>query len=496
MIELGVLEPGAEGSHLSRRHAIRRGSRLAAALLILALSLTLTGELGPASSRLRVLSTLPFAAGAQYIVDGDQIFVAQVGPGGNRVTGYDLRTGHRRWSTAVSALSTLVSLQTSEGVLVATMYAPGLDGDHTVALDEATGRLLWHNRYSMDMLAPGGRVLLAHAYAVDTGPVARQGVMLSEQLATVVEAVDLHSGAAAWSYELSAGCQHAVTGEPGSGTRMAVLCPDGDLRVVDLFSGRTLGTVRVPSADPDSADPDSADPDSADADPSDSDQGDFGSTEARSDPDPGDQVDAETLGLAPVLSTIGDRLLVGSDGNGSTRVIAYDSATLHPLWTVTGTGVTYGTYPCARLLCLSDDHGLTVLDPVTGRQRWQSPQHVAVEVPGGGLASQLPSALAGDVLVQPLGNSTAGLVVAGTGRSLLDLDGWQSIMGGTRLPIFARWPDLPDGRVWFGVVGAKPLAMSTIGFASDVLKGQCRAFGDYLVCETLGERLRVWRYFA
>ncbi len=493
MIDLGVPGPGSENAHLLRRSAIRRGSRLGIVLLVVALSLALSGELGPASGKLRVVASLPFAPGAQYVVDGDTAFVAEAGPRGNRVSRYDLPTGRLRWSTGVASLSSLVSLRSRAGVLVATGYAPGPDGDHTVALDEASGRVLWRNRYSTDTLLPGGRVLLAHAYAADTGPVARQGVMRSEQLATGVEAVDLRSGRPVWSYALDAGCQHAATGRPGSATRLAVLCPGGDLRVVDLATGRVLRSTRVPpqesgttgvrSATAGAADPGGSDTSGADGTDSDT------SGAAAGD-------DGDALGTGPVLSTVGARLVVGSDRDGSTRVIAYDADTLRPLWTITDTGTTYGTYPCAQLLCLYDDRGLTVLDPDTGTQRWRTPRHVAVEVPGAGPVPQLPPALAGHLLVQPLGPASAGMVAAGSGRPLLYLDRWQSITGATRLPLFARWPDVPDGRVWFGVLSGQPLALNTVGFAPDVLKGQCRFSGEYLICETLAQRLRVWRYRA
>jgi outer membrane protein assembly factor BamB len=444
MIDLGVLVPGSEDAHLLRRRAIRRGSRLGIVLLVVALGLMLSGELGPASAKLRVVGSLPFAPGAQYVVDGDKAFVAEVGPRGSRISRYDLPTGRLRWSTAVASLSSLVNLQSGEGVLVATRYALGQDGDRTVALDEASGRVLWRNRYSTDTLLPGGRVLLAHSSAVDTGTVAEQGAMPSGQPAAGVDAVDLRSGRLVWTYALDAGCQHAATGRPGPVARLAVLCPAGDLRVVDLATGRVLRSTRVPPQS--------------------------------------------------VLSTAGQRLVLGSDRDGSTRVTAYDTGTLRPLWTVTATGVAYGTYPCAQLLCLSDARGLTVLDPDTGEERWHTPEHVAVEVPGAGAVRQLPSALAGDLLVQPLGAASAGMVAAGSGRPLLYLDRWQSITGATRVPLFARWPDIPDGRVWFGVLSGQPVALNTVGFAPDVLKGQCRFSGEYLICETLAESLRVWRY--
>lgn len=496
MIDLGVLDPGSENAHLLRRRAIRRGSRLGMVLLVVALSLTLSGALGPASEKLRVVSSLPFAPGAQYVVDGDTAFVAEVGPRGSRVSGYDLPTGRLRWSTSVASLSSLVNLQSGEGVLVATRYSPELDGDRTVALDEASGRVLWRNRYSTDMLLPGGRVLLARSYAADTGPVARQSAMLSEQPATGVEAVDLRSGRPVWTYALDAGCQHAATGQPGSATRLAVLCPGGDLRVVDLATGRVLRSTRVPPQEPGptgvrSATAGAADPGGAGGSGSDGVGSDGVDSDGSGSP-AGD--DGDALGTGPVLSAVGERLVVGSDRDGSMRVIAYDADTLRPLWTITDTGTTYGTYPCAQLLCLSDDRGLAVLDPDTGKERWRTPQHVAVEVPGAGAVRQLPPALAGDLLVQPLGAASAGMVAAGSGRPLLYLDRWQSITGATRLPLFARWPDVPDGRVWFGVLSGQPLALNTVGFAPDVLKGQCRLSGEYLICETLAERLRVWRY--
>jgi hypothetical protein len=49
--------------------------------------------------------------------------------------------------------------------------------------------------------------------------------------------------------------------------------------------------------------------------------------------------------------------------------------------------------------------------------------------------------------------------------------------------------------VWFGILG-DPLALRVIGFAPDILKGQCRVFDAYLICETFDEKLRVWTYHA
>jgi hypothetical protein len=150
--------------------------------------------------------------------------------------------------------------------------------------------------------------------------------------------------------------------------------------------------------------------------------------------------------------------------------------------------IDYEATPCAGLLCLTDAYGLAVVDPPTGAVRWHTSER-AFAVPAGALASRL--------LVQPSGGARVALVDVGTGRPVLDLDGWRVVAGGPgALPIFARWQPQPDGRAWLATVTMDPPALRPAGFAPDLLEDKCVTGGDYLVCQTLTQRLRVWRYRA
>jgi outer membrane protein assembly factor BamB len=415
-----------------------------------------------------VLATVPVNTGAQYAIEGDSLYVAEVTVTGNQVSAYRLRDGRLRWATPVTLLGSLVSFQRRDGVLLASMYAPGVTGDHTVALDEPTGRVLWTSADIRAALLPAdGRVLLTHQYVADPtgdGP-------LDERLGTEVAAVDLRDGRVAWRYRMGPGCRFGVDAAPAAGSRMAILCtvdgadpaaPDpaartqaGELRWVDLATGRVDPAVRLTLP-----------------------------VVRASDPLALPRVDAPAIG--PALSVVGGRILVGTAREGGADLTVYDGASLRPLWTRRMSDIDYGATPCAGALCLSDEYGLTVVDPGTGRVRWQTTDRAYAQPPG---------PLSDRLLVEPLGGARAALVEAGTGRPVLDLSGWRAVTAGPgAVPVFARWRPNPDGRAWFATVDGDPLAVRLIGFAPDVLQDQCRTDGRYLVCLTLTRTLRVWRY--
>jgi hypothetical protein len=164
----------------------------------------------------------------------------------------------------------------------------------------------------------------------------------------------------------------------------------------------------------------------------------------------------------------------------------YDPATLRPLWTRQMSDADYGATPCAGQLCLTDAHGLAVVDPGTGAVRWHTSEQAFTQPPG---------ALAGRLLVEPLDGASAALVDAATGRPVLNLSGWRVVTGGPgAASIFAHWQPQPDGRAWFATVTMGPPELRLVGFAPDVLRDQCSIDGDYLTCQTLTQTLRIWRY--
>jgi outer membrane protein assembly factor BamB len=478
VIDLGVL--GQDTVPAPRRSpGWRRLSRPPRSLVVvLALAATLLGVAGaqaPGATGLTELSSVPALGGAQYAVEGDSLYVVEAAPTGNRVSAYRLRDGALRWSTPVTVLASLASFQAAAGVVLISMYAPGVSGDHTVALDERTGQVLWRSAEVIDVvLQSRQRVLLT---VPDTSGQVAVGAP-DQQPATRVDAVDLRDGRAAWTYRMAPGCQHlsgtdvaATDGAgPGGGATMTVLCLDrvdpvetnpdstamGELRSVDLMTGRDLRSA--PLTYP----------------------------LARA-PDPLAELHPDTAPpLEPVLGRAAGVVLIGTASPSGATLTAYDPDTLRPLWTRQMSDYDYGATACAGALCLTDGYGLAVVDPGTGRLRWQIAQRAYAQPLG---------RLLGQLLVQPVAGQHAMLVDVGTGRRVVDLSGWRAVAAGADSPtIFARWLPVADGRVWFATVDGDPLAVRPIGAATDVLQDGCRADGGYLVCETLHQDLRVWRY--
>jgi outer membrane protein assembly factor BamB len=447
--------------------------------VVLALAATLLGLAGaqaPGATGLTELPPVGAVGGAQYAVEGDSLYVAEAAPTGNRVTAYRMRDGRARWSTPVTVLASLASFRAAAGVVLISMYAPGVSGDHTVALDEQTGRVRWRSAEVSDVVLPSqGRVLLT---TPDTSGRVAVGAP-DRQPATRVDAVDLRDGRPAWTYRMPPGCQHLSgtdvagaggAGPGGGGATMTVLCLDpvdpvetnadstamGELRSVDLTTGRDLRSAPL-------------------------------TYPLAREPDPLAELHPDTAPpLEPVLGRVAGVVLIGAPSPSGATLTVYDPATLRLLWTRQMSDYDYGATACADALCLTDGSGLAVVDPGTGRVRWQTAQRSYAQPPG---------RLAGQLLVQPVAGQHAVLVDVGTGRPVLDLSGWRAVADGADSPtIFARWPPVPRGRVWFATVDGDPLAVRLIGAATDVLQDGCRADGGYLVCQTLEKTLRVWRY--
>ncbi len=445
MIDLGIVQPGLVELDLTRRLLARgaRGGRslLGLALAVLAaLGLLVSGAQRPGTVSFAQLTSVPVAPGVAYAIDGDTLYVAQARADGNGLSAYRLPGGEPRWSTALPSMVAGGELTVIGPAVLVSVYTVIATGDRTVAVDRATGRIRWRSPLTVASVRPEtGQVVLVEYSAA--GP-DLSGSMGASEIRVVAAA----TGLTAWSYLVPPGCQQAIPATLTAADRaLPVMCPRGDLRLVDLADGSvarraTLPELTVPRAD--------------------------GSA------------------VWPNLDVVGDRILVGYPTGGTFALAAYDD-TLRRRWTWTLANGLYYAFGCAGQLCVSDGGGLVVLAPESGTLRWRVTLRGYTRTLGDGM-----------LLLPPTGNTGQRLVTAGTGRAVLDLGGWQATGGDDGVPVFLHWE--PDaGRTWFGMLDTGPARLPSVrpvGFAADVLTGSCRASAGYLACRSVRDTVRVWRY--
>lgn len=160
-------------------------------------------------------------------VGDDETAVVRTGDG--RLHGLALADGQRRWvfDRAVPTLS----LRGVSRPLVADgrVYA-GLDTGKLVALDLASGRLLWEESVN----APSGRSEIERLVDLDTDPVLAEGVLYAASAGGQLAALDATTGKPRWRHSLRGQGGVAVDGE-------RVFATDGDGRVLAL--DRATGAV-------------------------------------------------------------------------------------------------------------------------------------------------------------------------------------------------------------------------------------------------------------
>jgi outer membrane protein assembly factor BamB len=333
--------------------------------------------------------------------------------------------------------------------VLAGAYDSGISGDHAIALDLATGRVRWHSGLAPNGVLPGsGQVLLTQILPPVNGPDGRDPAQAPAEL----RAVSLRDGTEQWSYRMEPGCQHgAVTQDAAAVPGVAVLCSDGELRLLDPATGRVQRSTILPA--------------------------DNGLSGVRL-PD-------GTLpwNIGPILEMVGRQVLLGYDRGAGLTLIAYDATTLRVEWTDQLSGELLGVDGCGVALCVSGTTGLTVLDRSTGAIRWRRDDRVLAQVVSGAVGS----------LVSAGAPIQGELVALDSGRPLLNLGGWTPA-GPPRLPpMFLLW-DEETGRTWFGVLNAASTMLRPLGFAADALDNACGWSGRYLVCQTFDRGLRIWRY--
>jgi outer membrane protein assembly factor BamB len=407
-----------------------RRRALAAALLALVL-LTTAAAAAPPAPGLVPVRTAPGGTGATYRVFDDTLYVVEDRPDGDRLTAYPLPAGPPRWSTPLDLTTANSRISAMGDVVLVSMYLPS-DGDHTVALDRATGTVRWRSLRSLiglDRLR--GRVLLAQFSAA--------GAETGEPGADVV-AVSTADGTEAWRYHRDGGCQTSVTFQV---TRpesvLATLCEDGTLESVDLATGRPRATIAL----------------------------------------------AETVGIVGVgfgatLASLAGRIVLSVPGPQRAAVTAYDPDRLRALWRTPVEPGRYAITECGPRICLVNVGAVKGLDPATGAIAWQQS--------AGGFSVPL-----GDryVLVAPAVLGEERLVDAVTGDRVLALDRWTGITFGTAAIFFRADP--ATHRTWAAVLSTHPVGLRLLGAVAGIDTDSCLSTDRYLVCRTVVGTLQVWR---
>ena len=178
-------------------------------------------------------------------------------------------------------------------------------------------------------------------------------------------------------------------------------------------------------------------------------------------------------------AVVGDLALVGYVGPAVQ--VAYDVRTLRRLWERGLAGLPGEATDCAGLVCAGVRNSVVVLDPATGGPAW--PISGAVNL----------AARAGAVL-ETRSDTDAPVRLADrlTGRTLVDLAGWdEALAGGPESALLLRRSDAAGGQT-FAVVPPGAGALTRLGTV-DVDGAQCTADERNVVCRD-GTGLRVWAY--
>jgi outer membrane protein assembly factor BamB len=378
--------------------------------------------------------------GSIYQVLGDTLYAIEPRPAGTWLTAYPLTDGPVRWSVPVdlpvTPATTAVRLHAMGDVLALSSVDAGPDGDRTWVVDRRTGAIRWHDsRFALVQDQVRGRVLLTEA------PSAR---VLELAPASEIVSVQVDDARPVWRYHREDGCRASVlpvVTDPDTG--LAVLCPDGSLRVVDLASGRIRAAVPIPAAA-------------------------FG-------------VRSAGFGGTTGVQALADRVVISYPQLGRSVLAAFESDHLSPLWTIRLDLGSYRIFECTRRLCLFNSAAVLALDPATGAVIWRT--DTARGMTPIGDRYLLGESRNGDQLT---------LIDPGSGAAVLDFGSWSVEPFGVTEVLLLRRERLAN-RLWLARLSSNPIGIQVLGFLTGVVPDSCWFTGDHLLCRTVEGVRRVWR---
>jgi outer membrane protein assembly factor BamB len=439
VIELGDVTSGSEQPRPanSPNGYERRLLRRVAVALVAALCLvTIAASERPEPSRaLRPLWAVDFGEADRFSVTPDAVYTGRPDPAG-QLQSRDLATGAIRWTFTLPDPTAWPSFD-PDGEVVLVPYGrfaqevKAADGTtyfnefyrNTIALDARTGQELWRR--------PG-----------EVYQATRDRALLTDRNATGVETSALHlvrlsDGAVVWERTgLHAERVTAGGAAPSVPESVITVTATGAVEVLRWADGVRMSAGRI--------------------------------AWYHGSPDSGPFTD---------LAVDAARLYVSLAGSTTNSVTAYDIATFHRLWRISGTNGS--AYPCGTLICGLDPEGVVAYDAATGAVRWHSP----------GIRNAWP---AGRGRLVADANDRWRLIDEATGRQLADLgDGNPAFDLDGGLTFMVRPTVAPRGNSAVGRVDARTGAVGIRGAIEWVTDGTCQATGDYLVCATPFGRLTV-----
>ncbi len=391
--------------------------------------LAVAGAAAPSAPVLVQVRTATLVPASTYRILGDTLYVAEARPDGNRITAYPLDPGPPRWSTPVNTLAGNVALDELDGAVIVGMFQPGVSGDHTTVLDRRTGAPRWHSPLNLAAVDRVRNRLVLTEYptaAIGSGPPAAD-----------VVAVDIGTGTPVWRYRREAGCQgdlpYPITERR---TGLAVLCPGGEVLLLDLDNGQVRARTPV----------------------------------------------ASTVQLGARVTALPDQVVVSYPAFGHSMLVSYELDRLQPTWTQQIELGNYFVLDCPPRICLGNSSAAQALDRRTGAVRWS--------VRAIGFATPLVDQY---VLVAPAQLGRMQLVDVGTGAVVTDLGDWTVETAPVGPPMFFR-ADGATGRTWVARVSDRPAGVRVLGFVPDARPETCGSAGGYLVCRTVKDTVAVWRF--
>jgi len=298
--------------------------------LLCALLLLVTGSAGVRRGVLPRPAAIPVGIDESVMVAGGSLYVYDIADGHNRISAYDLPSGHRRWAVPAVELATETTMTPVDGLIVVSMSDSDASGEHTVAFDARTGARRWTSDRGSATVVAGG-VLVA---AEPRDPGFNYPGTLST---TTYQLLDARTGSTRWQRAIPDDCgTQAVPAVAGLPPTLLQFCPlDATLTEIDLRTGTTLDGRTVDVGDPQSA---------------------FRVPEAYRMTD-------------PTVTVVGDDVLIAHENVPTATVDAYALAGLARLWSdVPLQGQI--PQPCGRYVCVDLDDGLSTgerIDPDTGR---------------------------------------------------------------------------------------------------------------------------------